>query len=481
MKEISRSARSKLFPLLIVLPALMSCGPKTPTPAATEGPRAPAPVVPAFPVKVSANHRYLVDQNNAPFLIVGDSPQGLISRQSEKEIEGFFADRQAHGFNTMGWVDVLNGGRDFATNTYATTPDGIRPFKGFLHGKQDHDHYDLSKPNEDYFVRLDHIVTMAAKHDILLFIDPIETAGWLETLRNNGLKAATAYGEYLGKRYKKYPNVAWLNGNDFEGWKKESDDALVRAVAKGIQSADPDHIQTVEFNPPTGASLDDPSWSAIISINGAYIYGPTYIQMLHNYNQAPVMPVFLMEAHYELEDVGRSPDFGTPAVLRREEYWAMLSGGKGQFYGNMYTWSFKNGWQNNIDTPGVTQIGLWKDFFLSIPWQDLVPDQDHSILTAGFGTYGDLETRVSKSDYATASRTSDGAFVVVYMPSARTITVDMTKLKGNATAKWFDPSNGAYTSVTGQPFANNGSRQFTPPGDNHVGDSDWVLLLDASK
>src|ERR1700761_6893504 len=325
MKDFPGSGFSKFVSLLLVLPALMSCGPTTPSPVNSEAPKAPAPVTPAFPVKVSANHRFLVDQNNAPFLIVGDSPQGLISRQTEKEIEGFFADRQAHGFNTMGWVDVLNAGRDFPTNTFATTPDGIRPFNGFLHGKQDHYHYDLSKPNEAVFLRLGHIVTMAAAHNILLFIDPIETAGWLETLRNNGLKAATAYGVYLGNRYKKYPNVAWLNGNDFEGWKKESDDALVRAVAQGIRSTDPDHIQTVEFNPRTGASLDDASWAALISINGAYIYGPTYIQMLHNYNQTPVMPVFLMEAHYELENVGSPPDFGSPAVLRREEYWAMLS------------------------------------------------------------------------------------------------------------------------------------------------------------
>ena len=41
----------------------------------------------------------------------------------------------------------------------------------------------------------------------------------------------------------------------------------------------------------------------------------------------------------------------------------MLTGGKGQFYGNMYTWSFKYGWQNNIDTPGVKQVTIWKDFF----------------------------------------------------------------------------------------------------------------------
>jgi Protein of unknown function (DUF4038)/Putative collagen-binding domain of a collagenase len=476
-------ATLKLCAMVTVLPFLISCGPpKTQvSEVSPESPKASSAPAPTYPVKVSANHRYLVDQNGTPFLIVGDSPQGLISRLTEKEVDDFFADRQAHGFNTMGWVDVLCGGRDFITNIYATTPDGIRPFTGYLPGGADHTYYDLSKPNEAYFQRLDHIVELAAKHNILLFIDPIETAGWLQTLRNNGLAAANAYGQYVGNRYKKYANIAWLNGNDFHGWQVEKDDALVRAVAKGLKSADPDHIQTVEFDPPFGSSLEDVSWSAIIAVNGAYIYGPTYIQVLHNYNQTPVMPVFLMEAHYELERVGRVSDYGTPPVLRREEYWAMLSGGKGQFYGNFYTWSFAPGWKYYIDTPGAAQVTLWRNFFSGIPWQDLVPDQDHSVLTAGLGNYGNLDTPVSVSDYATASKTADGAFVVAYMPTPRTITVNMASLKANASAKWFDPTNGAYTAIAGGPFPNSGTRQFTPPGNNHDGDGDWVLLLDASK
>jgi hypothetical protein len=467
----------------MALPLLISCGPpKTQVSDVPPEPvKAPSASPPVYPLKVSANGRYLVDQNNAPFLIVGDTPQGLISRLSEKEADDYFADRKVHDFNTMGWIDVACAGRDYPSNMHAETPDGIRPFTKLFPGGTDYTHYDLSAPNEAYFARLDHIVALAAKHGIVVFLDPIETAGWLPVLRKNGLTAASAYGQYLGNRYKKFANVAWLNGNDFAGWQNAKDDALVRAVAKGIKSADPEHIQTVEFNPPTGSSLDDASWAAIVSINGAYVYGPTYIQMLHNYNQTPVMPVFLMDAHYELENVGRPPDFGTPPVLRREEYWAMLSGGKGQFYGNMYTWSFKPGWQNNIDTPGVAQLTIWKNFFSALPWQDLVPDQDHSVLTAGFGSFGDMKTPVSKSDYATASKTPDGGFVVAYMPTARTITVNLASLKANASAKWFDPTNGAYTSIPGQPFPNQGTRTFTPPEKNHAGDSDWVLLLDASK
>ena len=200
---------------------------------ATGGRNSSSHELPAFPLKLSANHRYLVDRMGKPFLMVGDSPQGLMGRLTEKQADQYFADRQSHGFNTAGWIDVACAGRDFPDNKSGSTVDGILPFTGYVADGNDYAHYDLSKPNEAYFARLDYVVESAARHGILVFIDPIETIGWLPTLRNNGLDAAFAYGQYLGRRYKRYPNVAWLSGNDFNRWRIPSDDDLVLAVAKG--------------------------------------------------------------------------------------------------------------------------------------------------------------------------------------------------------------------------------------------------------
>jgi Putative collagen-binding domain of a collagenase len=47
------------------------------------------------------------------------------------------------------------------------------------------------------------------------------------------------------------------------------------------------------------------------------------------------------------------------------------------------------------------------------------------------------------------------------------------------TAKWFDPTNGTLQTVAGSPFPNQGSHDFTTPGDNSRGDPDWVLLFQA--
>ena len=62
----------------------------------------------------------------------------------------------------------------------------------------------------------------------------------------------------------------------------------------------------------------------------------------------------------------------------------------------------------------------------------------------------------ARAIFATALQTPDGSFVA-YMPTARTITVNLASLKAPANAKWFDPTNGVYTSIAGAAFANTGN------------------------
>ncbi len=84
---------------------------------------------------------------------------------------------------------------------------------------------------------------------------------------------------------------------------------------------------------------------------------------------------------------------------------------------------------------------------------------------------------MNDNDYVTAARTDDGKLVIAYLPTSRTITVNMTKLSGQALARWFDPTSGTYTAAAGSRLPNVGRRQFTSPGKNADGDDDWVLVL----
>jgi len=420
----------------------------------------------AYPLAVSANRRYLVDQRGVPYLMMGDSPQGLIANLSEAEANGFFADREANGFNAV-WINLLcgtyTGGRPDGS-----TYDGIVPFT--TPG-------DVSTPNEPYFARVDHMLELAAAHGILVVLDPAETGSFLSVLLGSGLAKSRDYGRYLGVRYRNFDNIVWMSGNDFQSWQNPSDDAVVQAVALGIQDTDDRHIHTVELDYLVSGSLDDPTWEPIIQLNASYTYFPTYAQVLLDYDRPDAPPTFMVEANYEFEH--NAADLGTPHILRRQEYWTMLSGACGQLYGNAWTWPFAGGWESHLDTPGSDQVAHVNALFSPRPWWNLIPDPTHTVVIAGNGTFSDTGS-LGGNDYLTAARTPDGALVMAYMPTIRTITVDMSELGSPATASWYDPSAGTYAPIAGSPFANSGTRAFAPPGNNADGDGDWVLVLEAT-
>ena len=235
---------------------------------------------------------------------------------------------------------------------------------------------------------------MAAAYGMVVLLDPIETSSWLDVLRVNGAKEAFAYGQYLGNRYKNFPNIIWLHGNDFQSWQTEFDDKLVQAVARGISSTDKNHIHTVELNYPTSGSLDDATWAPLVELNAAYSYFPTYAQVLREYNRSDFKPVFVVEANYEFEH-NPGADGGSLANLRRQEYWTMLSGATGQVYGSRYTWRLEKGWETHLNTPSVIQLCYMKEFFAERKWYDLIPDQNHSVVTAGYDRFAGQIGKVS--------------------------------------------------------------------------------------
>lgn len=158
----------------------------------------------------------------------------------------------------------------------------------------------------------------------------------------------------------------------------------------------------------------------------------------------------------------------------------MLSGGTGQLYGNANTWWIGGNWLNELDTTGVTQLGYGTKLFSAYPWYNLVPDQNHTVVTAGYGTFVAAMPLLSNNSYVTAASTSDGQLAMAYIPMQETITVDLSQLSGQVTASWYDPTLGTYTAVSGSPFANSGTMQFTPPGTHSDGAADWVLVLRAN-
>jgi len=420
----------------------------------------------SYPLKASANGRYLVDQNNVPFLMAGDSAWGLMAL-SPADQQTFMAGRHNQGLNTI-LVSLL-------CSTYSGICPSINAYGGVAPFTTNGD---LSQRNEAYFAKADALVRLAAQYGMVVLLDPIETGNWLAILRQNGTTKDYNYGVYLGNRYKNFPNIIWWHGNDFQTWQNTADDSYVRAVANGIKSVDSNHLQTIELDYDTSDSLEDSTWDSLVGLNTVYSYYPQYAQALTAYNRSNFVPTYFAEGVYEYQTY----DGGYLGAyqLRNQEYWSQLSGTSGQLYGNASLYGFPSGWQSSNwqTSPGITQFVYANNFFSTRQWYTLIPDQNHSVVTAGYGTYSTCCLNAN-SDYLTAARTPDGKLVVAYMPTVRTITVNMAQLTGTTVnARWYDPTNGTYTPIGS--FAPSGSRQFTPPGNNSGGNGDWVLVLEAS-
>ncbi len=187
------------------------------------------------------------------------------------------------------------------------------------------------------------------------------------------------------------------------------------AVAKGIRSADPHALQTVELNYLTSTSLDDPRWRGIIGLDAAYTYAPTYAEVLKEYRRSRPSP----GVHGRGELRGRARRYtGHAATLRCQEYWTMLSGATGQFYGNKYTWQFSPRWPHYLDTIGSRQMTIVTNLFSHRRWFDLVPDSNHRLVVSGYGTYSSSGD-ANGNDYVAAARTPDGSLAIAYLPTGQ--------------------------------------------------------------
>lgn len=436
----------------------------------------------AFPVKLSANGRYLEDRNGRPFLLHGDTGWSLIVQLTQEDAEAYLEDRRQKGFNST----VVN----LLEYYYASNPpknvDGAAPFT--TPG-------DFATPDEAYFAHADWVLSKAGEKGILVLLNPCYLGyeggrdGWWREVEANGPAKCRDYGRFLGNRYKDYDNIIWVAGGDQTPPAGSPRERNWLEILRGIKDHAPKHLWTGHWDNKSD-SLDVPAFRPYMDLNGVYAYetvsGHVHQRALRAYHRPDFKPIYLWESWYEgLNWKG----FDTPpAMVRRQAYEALLSGATGQNFGSNHIWSFgarthsRNlepdvDWRAGMEKPGSLDMVRLKQLFASRAWWKLVPDHDHTVVTAGYGTVG-------TNDYVTAARAGDGSLVMAYLPNTgtgtRTLTVDMTKLSGSASGKWFNPTSGVCTTISGSPFANDGARKFTASWDNGTGTNDWVLVLETA-
>jgi hypothetical protein len=396
----------------------------------------------------STNHRYLVDQNGAPFLLQGDAAWSLIVGLNEAEVEQYLENRRQKGFNGT-QVNLIE--HKFCEHPPLNVA-GEGPFT--TPG-------DFATPNEKYFAYADWVIRKAAENGIQVLLYPIYLGykgtdeGWVKEALANGPEKCLNYGRYLGKRYKDFDNIIWIMGADLDPGPALED---VDMIALGIKEYDRRHLFSAECDPEHSA-VDYYSGGGWLDFNATYTYEIVHKKLLQDYNRKPAMPFILIESSYEGEHNS------SEVQIRRQAYWSVLCGAFGQVMGDFPIDIISPGWRQAMDLPGSVDMMHWGKLFRSRPWFDLVPDQKHQVVTAGLGEFNGL-------DYLAVARTSDGSTVIAYMPTSRTISVDMSKVSGSQVqAWWFDPRNGKATAAG--VFPASGGQKLTPPTEG-----DWVLVLD---
>jgi Protein of unknown function (DUF4038)/Putative collagen-binding domain of a collagenase len=446
---------------------------------------APAPSnlpPPAYPLRVSKDGRYLVDTDERPFRIQGDSAQSLIANLTYAEADLYFTDRRARGFNTVN-INLIE--HKFAIKAPANRK-GDAPF---LRAS------DFSSPNETYFAFADSIIDLAASKGLLISLAPMYLGinggeeGWWSELNSaaNTQKVCYEFGRYIGKRYKNRKNIFWVIGGDYTPPVGSEGERRLHKFMEGVKAAGAKQLWAGDWNAPA-VSTDEQAFASDMDLNAVYTSGvkerpgTTYEQARIAYKYSPPHPAYLKETGYE--DEGWVP--GDAASVRKYEYWAILGGcTAGGFFGNRDIWEFATAtwwsgfkfghgpWQKALSSPGTMDMVRLGELLDAIRWYDLVPlavGGTKTLVTKGGGTYGKL-------DYVAAAATPDGKALIAYMPQPATITVDISQLKGAVRARWFDPTSGQYRNVSNDLFSNKAAQDFITPGRNSAGAQDWVLVL----
>lgn len=414
--------------------------------------------LPAFPLRVSDNRRFLVDRDGVPFLYHADTAWRAIQRLNLDEACFYLDDRRAKGFNAV-HLHAINKEKEGDADRR-----GDRPFEPAD---------DPTRPVEPYWRHAEAVVRAASDRGFCVGLSSCwfgyGGSGWRKHL--NAANAPT-YGRFLGERFRQFANILWIHGGDNDPGDKAD---VIRALVGAIKAVAPAHLHTVHnaAEHPSARFFDRDDW---LDVNLAYTYRHAYMQVLNeSARNGPARPVVLGETGYEKEANTGFP--WTPYLVRRQAYWALTSGACGQAAGSATVWHFGPGWREALPMESARQMVHVKALFAPRPWWRLVPDRDRTLLLDGSGTFG-------QADYATAARADDGRSALIYLPSPRTIAIDLARLSASRiAARWYSPRDGqtydGENLATAGPFAEHaggGRASFTPPTSGR--EDDWVLVLD---
>ena len=426
---------------------------------------------------------YFADQDGQPRLLLGDEAWGLLANAGawnsgdwQGTISAYLAARAGQGFTTMITSALSFGGDGACVHTDGNDWDNLAPWVSAGDPS--------SGLNETFWARRDYLITTAASYGITVIMNPCFNLAFQGAGTALNGKTATQFGDYgtnLGNRYKNFPNLMWIVGDDYFG----TIDTELTAFRTGLRGAGDTHALTIQNYQETTSRTDlfdgsHPPWgTSFAEFSWVYSYNVSYDGVEKAHLEASPLPLARGDGQFIV------PGGAADALLQRSlAWWALSSGARGYNAGSENVWRWEAGAAAAVTSDVFFADGTAahiRSVFESLQgWHLLIPDTSSLLVTAGRGTHrspivsgGGGTAYTGNSDaYVTASRTASGSLAVIYLSHATTITIDQTKMAAGYGAKWYDPASGAVQSAT--PGATYNS---APLGNNSAGDPDWVLVL----
>jgi len=398
---------------------------------------------PVYPVKLSENRRYFIDQKGVPIFWLGTTQWQLFRDYTLEDARTIVEKTKKMGF-AFAQVMLMGVGDGTKTNVY-----GEKPWI---------DNNPLT-PNEAYFKNVDSVVQIARENNVVISMMLFHQLYRKYITVNN----ARAWAKWVAERYKNVPAIVWLMVPEA----KQEFVPVLRELAAGLREGDGgSHLITVEPDPSpyTSSFIHEEKWLDFNSVQTWKSVELIYPMVTKDYNLKPVKPVLMAEGAYE-----HGSEYGfdvTPFWIRRQAYYSYLAGGH-HTYGHNDSWRVLPTWKQALEAPGAAQLTLLKKIFLDRKeWWHLVPDQ--SIFASG----GNSDGKVLNL----AARHKDGQWVMVYLGSKASVSINLNKITtgGKAKAFWIDPRTGE--SVALGRFSNTGVKAFSTPDDWE----DALLVLETS-
>jgi hypothetical protein len=450
-------------------------------------------------IKVSDNHRFLVDSSNQPFFWLGDTCWELFHRMTREEIDEFLEIRKQQGFNVIQAVALaeFNGIRE--PNRYGDWPLNNEDPTNLMvtPGNNPDNAYEY-----DYWDHVDYAIDKIAEKG--MYVGLLPTWGdkvahmWGEGPIIFDEKNASSYAAILALRYRDKKNVIWILGGDRPAIYRFERDGVVkdynempiwRAMGLGLESV-LGRESFITYHPNGGNSsskdLHQERWldmNAFQSGHGSR-EAESWKFVTNDLGLQPQKPVLDMEPCYEDHPVNpwdgkwtkKERGYFSAYDVRARIYRSVFAGACGVTYGHHHIWQFMNPelykpintgdtiilWRHAAKAAAANQMQHLKALMLSRPYLSRIPDQ--SMIKSDPGK--------DYKDLVVATRDQAGSYAMIYIPNNKPLQVDLSKLTGSSKKIWWLNPEDGYASVP-KTIKRNGIMTFTPPAPG-----DWVLVID---